>query len=234
VSPDLADAHAMLANIHRNFDWDWGASAAEARQALALDPTNPTALMRAGQLSYTLGRWEDAERQLRLALVRDPLLTTAIWSLGTALYSAGRFADADATYRRLLALAPGFLGARSYLGKTLLAEGKQEAALAMVQQEDNEEDQQMFLPIVLQAAGRKAEGDEALKALITKFADTEAYCVAMTYAYRGNHDLALQWLERAYQQKDQGLKEIVGEPLFKNMASDPRYKAFLRKMKLPE
>ena len=41
-------------------------------------------------------------------------------------------------------------------------------------------------------------------------------------------------LERAYQQKEGYLWNIVGEPLFKNIADDPRYKAFLRKMKLPE
>jgi hypothetical protein len=56
----------------------------------------------------------------------------------------------------------------------------------------------------------------------------------MTYAYRGDHDLAFQWLDRAYQQKDRSLEEILGEPLFKNLASDPRFKAFLRKMNLPE
>jgi hypothetical protein len=56
----------------------------------------------------------------------------------------------------------------------------------------------------------------------------------MTYAYRGDHDRALEWLERAYQQKDASLDEIVGEPLFRNLADDPRFKAFLRKMKLPE
>jgi len=55
----------------------------------------------------------------------------------------------------------------------------------------------------------------------------------MTYAYRGDHDRALEWLERAYQQKDASLDEIVGEPLFKNLADDPRFKAFLRKMNLP-
>ena len=44
----------------------------------------------------------------------------------------------------------------------------------------------------------------------------------------------MQWLERAYQQKDTGFVDIVGEPLFQNMADDPRYKAFLRKMNLPE
>jgi hypothetical protein len=56
----------------------------------------------------------------------------------------------------------------------------------------------------------------------------------MVYAYRGDNDQALDWLDRAYRQKDLGLVEIVGEPLFKNLATDPRYKAFLRKMNLPE
>jgi len=46
--------------------------------------------------------------------------------------------------------------------------------------------------------------------------------------------LALQWLERAYKQQDIGLVTIVGEPLFKNLYDDPRFNAFLRKMKLPE
>jgi TolB-like protein/Tfp pilus assembly protein PilF len=233
VSPDLAEAHATLSNIHRNYDWDWAAAEAEVRLALAADPTNPIALMRAGQLAYTLGRWDDAERQLRLALVRDPLFTILIGSLGTAQYGAGRFADADATFRRELEIAPNSLGTRPPLSKTLLAEGKPEAALEMLQQAD-ETDRQKYLPIVLQAAGRQAESDEALKVLIAKFADNQAYYVAMTYAYRGDRDLAFQWLERAYEQRDQAFREIVGERLFKNIENDPRYKAFLKKMNLPE
>ena len=104
----------------------------------------------------------------------------------------------------------------------------------MVQQENDEENRLTILPIALQAAGRKTEADEALKALITKFADSDSYYVAMTYAYRGDRDLALQWLDQAYKLKDTGLVEMVGEPLLKNLANDPRYKAFLRKMNLPE
>jgi tetratricopeptide (TPR) repeat protein len=92
----------------------------------------------------------------------------------------------------------------------------------------------LYLPIVLQAAGRKAEAEQALQAQIAHWANRGAFFVAQTYAYRGDHDLALQWLERAYQQKDAALIEITGEPLFKNLANDPRFKAFLRKMRLPE
>ena len=167
-------------------------------------------------------------------LVNDPLNPQTHWDLGTTLYRAGRFAAAETEYRKLIELVPDYAWARGYLAKTLLAEGKPEAALAMAQQEGDEANRLDILPIVLQAAGRQAEADEALKALATKYADTDAYFVAMNYAYRDDHDLALQWLERAYQQKDSGFVEIVGEPLFKNLANDARYKAFLRKMNLPE
>ena len=230
LSPDLAEPHVVYAYVHLVLDWDWGAAETELERALAIDPTNISALHAAGTLFSTLGRWDEAERQLLLALVRDPLDSFGIFNLGMAYYGAGRYAESEAMLRKLLELAPGFASARSQLGKTLLAEGKPDAALAMVQQEA-EEDRWMFLPAVLQAAGRKAEADEALKAQLRYGA---AYLVAVTYAYRGDHDLALQWLERAYEQKDGGLTGILGEHLFKNVADDPRYKALLRKMKLPE
>jgi hypothetical protein len=50
----------------------------------------------------------------------------------------------------------------------------------------------------------------------------------------GTTAMELKWLERAYAQKDPGLYAIKGEPLLANLEGDPRYKAFLRKMNLPE
>ena len=41
------------------------------------------------------------------------------------------------------------------------------------------------------------------------------------------------WLERAYKQRDGGLASMKGDPLLRNLESDPRWKAFLQKMKLP-
>jgi hypothetical protein len=41
--------------------------------------------------------------------------------------------------------------------------------------------------------------------------------------------------QRAYKQKEvQIFIEIVGEAMVKNLANDPRYKAVLRKLNLPE
>src|SRR5216684_3251372 len=221
LSPDLTDAHLLLGYIHRTYDWDWAAAQSEARQGLALNPKAWNSLQFNGQVAASIGGWDDAERYLRQALVNDPLNPQIHWDLGTTLYRAGRFAAAETEYRKLIELAPDYAWARAYLAKTLLAEGKPEAALAMAEEESDEANRLDILPIVLHAAGRQAEADEALKALIAKFADSDAYFVAMTYAYRDDHDLALQWLERAYKQKDSGFVEIVGEPLFKNLAADP-------------
>jgi len=130
----------------------------------------------------------------------------------------------------LLATTPDFLWTRAYLGRTLLAQGRPADALAIAQEEADEGFRAMLLPSVLRALGRDAEADEALKAQIEGWGDTDAYSVAQSYAYRGDHELALQWLERAYDQHSSGLREILCEPVFRN---DPHYRAFLRKMNLP-
>jgi TolB-like protein/tetratricopeptide (TPR) repeat protein len=233
LSPELAEGYYLLGYVHRTYDWDWSAAQVEVDHALALDPNHPRALQLSGQLAATLGRYDEADRKLRAALARDPLNNYFHYNLATTLYRAGRLDEADAEYRKLLAFAPGFSWTRKYLAKTLLVEGKPEAALAMAQQEVDQADRADILPMMLLAVGRRAESDEALKVLIEKYANGDAYFVAMNYAYRGDLELALQWLDRAYRQKEIRFVEIVGEHLFKNLANDPRYKAFLQKMKLP-
>ena len=44
---------------------------------------------------------------------------------------------------------------------------------------------------------------------------------------------AFEWLERAYAQRDAGLVLVKGDPLLEDLEPDPRYKAFLKKMRLP-
>jgi len=233
LSPDLVEARACLVAVF-TFSWDWAAAETEAQRALASDPTNAAALRTAGYLSLVLGRWDDAERQIRAALARDPFNRYAIQNLGEFYYRTGRYAEAEVMYRKALELAPGAVWFHNLAGAALLQQGKAEAALAMVQQEPDEGYRLYFLPIMLHANGRKAEADEALQALIAQWADRGAFYIAVNYAYLGDHDLALQWLERAYQQKDVDFRSIVGEPLLKNLADEPRYKALLRKMKLLE
>ena len=54
------------------------------------------------------------------------------------------------------------------------------------------------------------------------------------HAFRGEADLAFKWLERAYDQRDGSVSDIKSDRAMRKLAGDPRYKAFLRKLKLPE
>jgi tetratricopeptide (TPR) repeat protein len=234
LNPNNAHAHSLLAGIYMAYDRDWPAAEVEVQRALTLDPTNPDSLNDAGRLSAARGRWDDAERQFRAALVRDPVHDYVIFNLGLTYYRARRFADAEREFRELLEVEPGFPWTRGMLGLTLLLQGKTEAALAIVQQDVDEEMKLLTLPLALWAAGRHDEADQTLRAQIRHWGDRGAYYVALSYAHRDDRDRTLEWLQRAYEQGDPALFEMFGDPLFDSIADDPRFKAFLRKMKLPE
>ena len=234
LSPGVAEPHAILAYLYRTRDWNWTAARAELRLALIADPSDPVSLMLDGLLAMTLGEREKAERQLRAAVDRDPLFNYANFNLGTALYLQAKYGEAEAIFRRLLDISPQFKWTRPYLAKTLLAQGQSRAALDALQPMDSGAIKLDYLSVVLLANGRASDADAALRTLISQHAATDASCIAMAYAYRNEKELALQWLERAYAQRDAGLLKMLGEPLLENISAEPRFHAILREMNLPD
>ena len=234
LNPESAHAHVELQYVYLAHDWDWAAAAEETQRALELDPMNPYVLWSASRLSATLGQWDTAIQQLRTALTRDPLEDWLSFNLGFTYCRARRFAEAETTLTELLEIAPDLPWTRSLLGAVLVFRGKPQEALVIAQEDPDEAMRLVSLPIVLRAAGRHEEADKALLAQIEQWGDSGAYYVALTYAHRDDHDRAFEWLERAYKQKDPALLDVYGNPFLDNLADDPRFEAFLQKMKLPE
>ena len=81
--------------------------------------------------------------------------------------------------------------------------------------------------------GNAQASQKALNQLIATDAGDAAYQIAQVYAWRGEKDKALQWLERAYRQQDGGLADSKAEPTFASLRSDPRFAALLRKLNFP-
>ena len=52
------------------------------------------------------------------------------------------------------------------------------------------------------------------------------------YAVRNDKDRAFEWLNKAYDGEDPGLVLMKIDPTLKNLHGDPRFTAFLKKMKL--
>jgi adenylate cyclase len=84
------------------------------------------------------------------------------------------------------------------------------------------------------ALNQRKESDAALNELIAKDQKTNQYEIAEVYAFRNQPDEAFEWLDRGYAQHNDGLILTKIDPFLKNLRSDPRYDAFLKKLNLPD
>jgi TolB-like protein len=227
--------HVFLSEIHVVYDWDWAGADRELQQAFALGPRDTHGAQIASWLAAALGHWDEARQLAIEAVALDPLSPDAHWSLGYEVYMrSGHIVEAEETFRRVLQIAPEFGTGHYYLGVSLMLQGHHEAATAEFRKETLDDGQLEGSAMVDFAAGRKAESDAQLAEAIRRNASTWASEIARVYAFRGEKDHAFEWLNRAYEARDEDLYFIKGDPLLKNLEKDPRYKAFLRKMNLPE
>jgi tetratricopeptide (TPR) repeat protein len=145
----------------------------------------------------------------------------------------GNLKESEAESRRSIELDPSSIGQHVFLSLVYLEQSNPERALAEIQHEDDPAWRLFAQAVIYRRLGKKKDADAALKECIDKYKDDLAYQIALIYSDRGEIDKAFEWLDRAYVQRDGGLSKMIGDPLLRNIIKDPRYKAFLKKMKLP-
>ena len=156
----------------------------------------------------------------------------ALHGLGNDLYVAGRYEEAASALRKVIELDPSFASVRAYLGTALLLQGQPQQALAVVEQEQDYLWKSTVLPLVYWSLGRRQESDDAMSALERDFAPIAAFQIAQAHAYRGETGAALDWLDRAYRERDSGLQWTKVDPFLRALRGEPRYEALLVKLKL--
>jgi len=233
LDPNLADAHAAMGHIKQEYDWDWTGAETSYQRALALEPGNAENAQDAADPAATLNHFEEALALCRRAVELDPLRASAHHALAFNAWWAGRLDEAEAAIRKALELDPRYLWLHTVLGRIYLARSRPQEALAEAERDTKTEFRLQGLALAYHALARKQESDRALAELIAKNQKDAAFQIAEVYAFRGEADAAFTWLERSYEQRDPGLTFIKGDPLLKNLERDPRYTAFLKKMRLP-
>jgi tetratricopeptide (TPR) repeat protein len=181
-----------------------------------------------------VGQWADAARILRESLNVDPLQASAYEEAGWTYLRLNRFAEAEAAFRRMLEISPSYSGGHRELGIALLLEGKTGDSLTAMEKETPLGGRAAGMAVVYHALHRRSEADAEFAKLESEHSGDMAMWIAEAQAFRDRKDLALSWLDRAYAQKDIFLWQVKGDPLLKNLDDDPHFKAFLRKMNLPE
>ena len=234
IDPQSASAHGVLGLLHAQYEFDWDAAEAEFRKAFALNARSADTLDFAAQLAFSRGNRDEAMRRINASLSVDPLDPYTHQTQGWLRYLSGDLAGAEQALHRSLEISPTLSSSHLMLGEILLAGGRGEAALTEMAAETPDGGRYPGLAVVYFALGRRAESDRALAQAVREFGNLWPYGVAEAQAFRGEPDRAFEWLVKAYEARDPDLMFIKDDPLLGSLRGDPRYKAVLRRMNLPE
>jgi serine/threonine-protein kinase len=232
LDPNLPEAWERLGQLQQLVDWDWAGARKSFQRALDLDPGSVDALGLNASNRLALGQLDEAIALTRRAVELDPVDYSQIAHLAHLYYVAERI---DEAARTLEAVAPDLRSAigNVYYTETYLAQGRLADAAEMAEQEPDPEWHLFERALVATRQGPRQAADGALSAYIARYHTHAAYQIAELYAMQDEEDSAFVWLDRAYAQRDQGLASVKADPLFKSVRDDPRYAAFLTKMRLP-
>ena len=233
LDPDFGEAHAALGWIQSHYDWDWTGADRSIQRALVLDPGNASVVRKASSLAATLGRFQDAIALDQRAAELDPLSVAVHYYHAIHLYYAGQLEAAETAFKKSLEVNPEYPAARANLSVVYVFQSQPQLALAEAAKEPEPFWRLYAQALANHAAGKATEADQLLSDLIQEHGELAAIQIAEISAHRGKIDSAFEWLERAYVQRDGGLSEIKGNPLLKHLETDPRWNAFLKKMRLP-
>jgi serine/threonine-protein kinase len=236
LDPGLAEAHAMLAFLKFVGDYDWKGAEAEFRRAIDLDPNSGDTYDTYGLMLSALGRYDEALAAQRRAHELDPL--THRHDAATTLMRAGRYDEALRVASRIIELEPEFAMAYATRGWAYLLKGMPDEGLASLERAAAlSPDSTLFLAQLGQAyarVGRTREARELLGRLeeLSRQRYVSPYHLAYVHAGLGDDDLAMDWLERAYEERAGGVYGIKGSFLFASLRDHPRFRALLEKMNL--
>jgi TolB-like protein/Tfp pilus assembly protein PilF len=232
LDPDSAFAHGVDATVLMNAELRYVDAERAALRAVALSPTSFN-LFSLGLARHGLGDAAGAETLYRQALQIDPLSASNwIW-LSINLAGQGRLDEAKSAVERNQELRPGQAPGVAQLVFVQVLRGKSEEALALARAMPAGIWHDVALAMAAQGSGDEAEAERTLHILIDRSADGSAYQIAEVFARRGEADKAFEWLDRAWMNRDPGLRRLLTDPFIARYRSDPRFAEFCRKAGLP-
>jgi len=236
LNKDLSEAHSALGYLKMNA-WDWEAARSEFTQALELNPNNVRAHdLYSGYLSDN-GRHNEAIVESKRAIELNPLALASQMGLAGTLLAAGKPDEALDVLYKVRQLDPNYPSTYVNLGYTYTAKNMHKEAVAAYQESMRIGGETTSTNIYLGASlARNGDRTGAL-AVLKKIEGSKEYVspgeLAILYTALGDHEKALDTLERAYQEHDLQLKYLNVETGYDDLRSESRFKDLVRKVGLP-
>jgi adenylate cyclase len=236
----LAEAHASLGLVHYHYDWDWPAAEKELKRAIELNPQSAQSYTLYTHFLAGMNRYDEAKQCGARALELDPLSVSAHWFLGWGAIYAGRSDEAIGFFSKALELDQNNPWTHWFLGRAYLLSGNSPRAI-----EEMETGRRFgpddplglgFTGYVYAITGRRADALKILQRLDDLAHRRFISTISRAYVYvgLGDKDKAFEWLEKAYQERSDSLAWFRFDPESKNLQSDPRFAALMRKVGFTE
>jgi serine/threonine protein kinase/Flp pilus assembly protein TadD len=237
LAPDLSQTHVALGDISW-VEMDWPAAEREYKRAFELNPALLDLCGCYANLLASLGRLEQAETIVQHAATTNPLSSDIEQTYGAIKYFQRQFPPAILHFQRAIELDPKNLLSYMLLAGVYSAMGKFDESLAVM-------DRPEFrgrggTARIYALKGQRTEALQMLQPLLAPgrpaFADIDNIAIAIVYFALGdkeNKDKGFQWLTKAVDEKDTGVRFLKVDPLWDNIRSDDRYKRLVAQLNFP-
>jgi len=230
LDDNLAEGHNALAALYTWHQWDFPAADREFRRTLELNSNYPDGLAMYSLYLIVMGRAEEGMTRIRKALELDPFNVNIQSFYFIDLVCTRRWDEAIAQARKLQAAQPD----NPQWGDLVipyLAKGMDKEAFEVLKKSWS------YVPGMASAFDRgfAESGFRGAAKRGAEFAaragERSPVTVANLYAWAGDKEHALDWLERAYEYRDPDVT-FLRYPPWDLLRSEPRFQALFRRLGL--
>jgi tetratricopeptide (TPR) repeat protein len=238
LDPNLAEAHASLADVFLHFDRDWQAADREYRRSIQCNPDYALGYHWYANLLSARGQHEAAHMSIMHALEINPVsIITLVWA-GVTAHLAHHFDEAIRHYQSALELEPNFIWAHMYMAQALEQKGNFKQALGefetTLQLAGGNNCVKAMKAHTHAVAGDASSAREILDEL--KSAPSRqcmpSYDMAAAYAALGDSHQAVAWLNRACSERNMKLFTLSIDPRFDPLRRCPEFKDIVEQVGL--
>jgi len=216
IDSTCARAYNLLGIINSFYYWNWKEAEQNFKIALKKDPNSSLSHSSYSVFLLSIGRNEEAVSEAKQALRLDPFSPYINTRMGLTYTMTGHYDMAIEEYRKILANNPKYFLSHVFLGITYSENGMVKEAINELEKAVGLSGGNPFAIAWLVSCyyqiGENEKADNLYNSLKNR-SDTEyvpATSFFLIHWVRGEEDLALEWLERAFNEHDSFL------PLFRN------------------
>ena len=237
IDNDIAEAHATLGGLLAYGEWNWNEAEKEFKHAISLNPNYATVHEYYSQMLDVMGKSKEARKEINLALSLNPF-SASINSLSTIYYY--RSDDYKKALSEIKKNQKDFenhpLFIKNSFNVYIQQEKYSEAVSELVRKMKMNEMTAKYCDTI-----RKVYKDLEIEGVFRWLIDYDlknspggTYFLAQKYAFLGENENALTMLEKCFKERDIWAPYMKGNPYFKKLHNEPRFKAILEKMGLAD